>query len=82
MKLNWKVRFRNKQFLASLVALILVFANQLAGMFGMDITVYSDQITNITETVLMILALMGIVVDPTTEGMSDSERVLNRKDGE
>lgn len=76
MKINWKVRLQHKQFWVSLIALLIVLANQIAGIFNVDITVYSDQVTGVSETVLMILALMGIIVDPTTQGASDSQQVL------
>lgn len=76
MKINWKVRFKHKQFWVSLIALLIVLANQIAGIFNVDITIYSDQVTGISETILMILALMGIIIDPTTQGASDSIRAL------
>ena len=76
MKINWKVRFKHKQFWVAMVALLLVLGNQVAAMFGVDITLISDQITNISETILMILALMGIVIDPMTEGVNDSTRAM------
>lgn len=76
MKINWKVRMQHKQFWVSLIALLIVLANQIAGIFNVDITIYSEQVTGISETVLMILALMGIIVDPTTSGASDSMRAL------
>ncbi|MFJ7918096.1 MULTISPECIES: phage holin [unclassified Lysinibacillus] len=51
-----------------------------------NITIYNDQVTAISETVLSILALLGIIIDPTTVGTSDSQQALNygepRKDGE
>lgn len=77
MKVNWKVRLQHKQFWVSLIALLLVLANQIAGIFYVDITIYNDQITGISETVLSILGLLGIIIDPTTKGTSDSERALN-----
>ena len=76
MKINWKVRMQHKQFWVSLIALLIVLANQIAGIFNVDITIYSDQVTGISETILMILALMGIIVDPTTSGASDSSQAL------
>ena len=79
MKINWKVRLRHKQFWVSLIALLLVLANQVAEIFGYDITVYNDQITALSETILGILILLGIIVDPTTQGLSDSERALTYK---
>lgn len=76
MKINWKVRFKNKTFLLSLWALIIVLAQQIASIWGADITLVSVQVTNVVETVLTILALIGIVHDPTTRGLNDSEQAL------
>ncbi|MGN4127608.1 phage holin [Lysinibacillus sphaericus] len=85
MKINWKVRLQHKQFWVSLIALLIVLANQIAGIFHVDITIYNDQVTAISETVLSILGLLGIIIDPTTQGASDSAQALNYdkpKDGE
>lgn len=79
MKINWKVRLQKKSFWVALIALLLVLANQVAEIFGVDITVYNAQVTAITETVLAILALLGIIIDPTTEGLSDSAQALRYK---
>jgi len=87
-KVNWKIRFKNKAFLSSLIALLLVLANQIAGMFAFDLTIISEDITDITETILIILGLIGVINDPTTMngilGLSDSEMAnrykLPRKD--
>lgn len=76
MKINWKVRLQHKQFWVSLIALLLVLANQIAGIFYVDITIYNAQITAISETVLSILGLLGIIIDPTTVGTSDSTQAL------
>ncbi len=64
MKINWKVRLQHKQFWVSLIALLLVLANQTAGIFNVDITIYNAQITAISETVLSILGLLGIYYRP------------------
>lgn len=72
MKINWKVRLQHKTFWVALIALLIVLANQIAGIFNVDITIYNEQVTAITETVLGILALLGIIIDPTTAGASDS----------
>lgn len=76
MKINWKVRLQHKQFWVSLIALLLVLANQIAGIFHVDITVYNNQVTAMTETVLSILALLGVIIDPTTSGLSDSTQAM------
>lgn len=77
MKINLKARFRHKTFVVALFSLLLVLANQIAGLFGVDITIYNDQITSLAETIFAILGMLGILIDPTTEGISDSERALN-----
>lgn len=87
-KVNWKIRFKNKAFLSSLIALLLVLANQISYLFGFDLTIISEDITDITETILIILGLIGVINDPTTMngllGLSDSEMAnrykLPRKD--
>ncbi|TKI70105.1 phage holin [Lysinibacillus mangiferihumi] len=76
MKINWKVRLQHKQFWVSLIALLLVLANQIAGIFYFDITIYNYQVTAVSETVLSILGLLGIIIDPTTKGASDSVNAL------
>lgn len=73
MKIDWKARMRNKTFWTSLIALLLVLANQICGIFGVDITIYNDQITNVSESILAILGLLGIIINPATPGISDSE---------
>lgn len=77
MKINWKIRLRHKQFWISLIALLLVLTNQIAGIFGYDFTIYNEKVTVISETILSVLTLLGIIIDPTTKGFSDSERALN-----
>lgn len=76
MKINWKVRLRNKPFWVSLIALLLVLANHISSIFGYDITIYNEQITALSETILAILGLLGIIIDPTTNGLNDSEQAL------
>lgn len=70
MKINWKVRLQHKQFWVSLIALLIVLANQTVGIFNVDITICNAQITAISETILSILGLLGIIIDPTTQGVS------------
>lgn len=77
MKINWKVRLQHKQFWVSFIAFLVVLANQIAGIFNVDITFYNGQVTSISETILSILALLGIIIDPTTSGISDSEQAMN-----
>ena len=72
MKINWKIRIKQKSFWVAIISAILLFAQQVSGAFDYDITVYTDQITNIVNSVLGVLVLLGVVQDPTTKGINDS----------
>lgn len=75
MKINWGIRFKHKPFLLALFSLVLLLVQQVGAFFGYDLTSgMSEQLTVILNTVLSILVLVGVVVDPTTRGISDSER--------
>lgn len=75
MRINWKVRFMHKPFLLAIFSLVLLLAQQVGAIFGYDLTnMMGEQLTSIFNTVLSIFVLMGVVVDPTTSGLSDSQR--------
>lgn len=76
MKINWKIRFKHKPFLIALFALLGLLVQQVAAIFGVDTTIYNEQATDLFNTVLAILVLLGIVSDPTTSGVSDSKQVM------
>ncbi len=78
MKINWKVRLKNKTFWLTMIPALLLLIQQLFGIFGitLDVAGLSDQLIGILGTVFVILALLGVVNDPTTEGMSDSNQAM------
>lgn len=81
MKINWKVRFKKKTFLVALFSALLIFTNQIAGIFGYDISTYSKEADNIFMTVLNILVLIGVVDDPTVKGvLTDSDLSMNKEE--
>lgn len=73
MQINWSVRARNKAFWIALSSATVLLTQQL----GLDFL--PDNIMEIINTVLLIGTILGIVVDPTTDGLSDSQRVLNKE---
>ena len=76
MKINIKERLKNKVFLLAAIALIISFVYQLLGMFGVVPCISEDEIVGLVTMAVNILAFLGVLVDPTTAGMSDSERAL------
>ena len=76
MKINLKVRMKNKVFLLVASALIIALVYQILAMFGITPPVSQNAVVEVITMILNILAFIGVLVDPTTEGMSDSERAL------
>ena len=76
MKINWKVRFKNKVFLGSFLALIISFVFGMLQLFDVYPPVTENQVLNIVNQALTFLGLMGIINDPTTAGFGDSNRAL------
>ncbi len=76
MKINIKERLKNKVFLLAAIALIISLVYQLLGMFGVVPRISEDEIVGLVTMAVNILAFLGVLVDPTTKGMSDSERAL------
>ena len=76
--INWKVRVRNKWFWMTLIPLVLLLIQQIAAIFGVtfDFSTLQEQILNVVETVFILLGLLGVAVDMTTEGIADSELAM------
>jgi len=76
MKINWKVRFKNKTWLVAFLGAIVAFVYQMLGAFGIVPSVSEDNVTQVIGIFINLLVGLGIVVDPTTQGISDSKRAL------
>ncbi|MBQ3484774.1 MAG: phage holin [Clostridia bacterium] len=76
MKINWKVRLRNRTWLASALALIISFVYDLLAMLEIAPPLSQDWLLNLTQILLTLLTALGVVIDPTTEGASDSDRAM------
>ena len=76
MKINWKVRFKNATWLSMFISLIVGFVFNMLKLFGVVPVVTENAIMNIVSQVLTFLGLIGVLVDPTTSGIGDSERAM------
>ena len=76
-KINWKVRFKNKVWLTSFISLIVGFVFNLLKAFDIVPVVTQNLVMEIVGQVLTFLGLFGLVADPTTEGLYDSQRALS-----
>lgn len=77
MNINWVLRLKNKATLTALIAATLAFGYQVAGIFGGVPPVSQDALAQAAMLLVNILVALGVVVDPTTAGISDSERAMN-----
>jgi len=76
MNINWKVRLKSGPFWVGLVSLVLTLVYTLLSMAGIVPQFEQKQIMDIAVKLLQILAFVGVVSDPTTKGLSDSEQAL------
>ena len=76
MKLNWKVRFKNRIWLGSFLSLIVGFVYSLLSLFDIFPEVTESLVLQLLNQVLTFLGLIGVIVDPTTAGVGDSERAM------
>jgi phi LC3 family holin len=87
MKINWKVRLKNKAFWVAIIPAILLLVQAVAAVFGftLDLGDIGNKLIYVIEAAFTVLALLGIVTDPTTAGIKDSQQALTYdtpKDGE
>ena len=78
--INWKVRLKNPTFWTGLVSIIVTLAISIAQLFGVDISAVANEwqqaIIAFITAVFGILALVGVIADPTTKGISDSTQAM------
>jgi phi LC3 family holin len=78
MKINWKVRLKNKNFWITLIPTVLLLVQPVLRLAGVDIDLgeIGNALLAIVDGVFVLLAVLGIVTDPTTAGVSDSEQAM------
>ena len=79
MKINWKVRLKNKAFWLAVIPALLLVVQTVASLFGYnwDFVFLNQQIAAIINSVFALLAILGVVNDPTTAGITDSNRAMS-----
>lgn len=80
MKINWALRFKNKATLSTIVAALVAMVYQICGAFGVVPPISESEVVNFMGMIINLLCVLGILVDPTTKGMSDSDRAMGYTD--
>lgn len=78
MKLNLKARAKNKVFWVTIIPAVLLLVQMVLALFGITFNLeqLQGQIIAIVDVVFVILTTLGVVVDPTTKGIIDPDRVM------
>ena len=76
--INWTVRFKNKSFWLSFIPAVLLLVQVVAALFGfeLDLGDIGNRLIDVVNAVFAVLAILGIVTDPTTAGVADSAQAL------
>lgn len=77
MNINWKLRFQNKVTLSAILLGVVALVYQILGMLGIAPEITQNEIGQVITMVIDLLVMLGVVVDPTTKGVSDSSRALS-----
>lgn len=77
MKINWKVRFKNKVWLTSFISLIVGFIYNILRLLDIVPVISQQLVMDVVAQVLTVLGMFGVIVDPTTEGLGDSKRAMS-----
>ena len=78
MKINWIVRIKNKAFWMAIIPAVLLLIQAVADVVGyqLDFGDISDKLIAVVNAVFVVLSILGIVTDPTTDGIGDSTRAM------
>ena len=78
MNINWTVRFRNKSFWLSLIPAVLLLVQVVAAVFGytLDLGDLGNKLLAVVNALFAVLTILGVVTDPTTAGVSDSQQAM------
>lgn len=79
MRINWKVRFKNKTWLLTFIAAVLTLVYRMLNVLGIAPHIAQEQLLELATMLVGILVLLGVVIDPTTKGGSDSELAMTYK---
>ena len=78
MKINWKVRIKNKAFWVSIIPAVLLLIQVVASVFGytLDLGDFGNKLLDVVNATFGVLVIVGVVTDPTTVGYSDSTNAM------
>lgn len=77
MQINWKLRIKNKVTLTAIVLGVVGIVYKVLAMLGIVPPISENEVVEIVLLVIELLVLLGVVVDPTTAGVGDSQLAMS-----
>ncbi|WP_270847551.1 phage holin [Candidatus Collinsella stercoripullorum] len=76
--INWTIRVKNKNFWMALIPAVLLLAQVVAAVFGyqLDLGELGNRLLDVVNALFAVLVILGVVTDPTTEGVADSAQAM------
>lgn len=76
--INWRVRIKNRNFWIAFIPAVLLLIRVVLRIFDIEIDMTDIQVKllDVVNAAFAVLAILGVVTDPTTAGIGDSARAL------
>lgn len=79
MKINWKIRFKNGKWVAMFLGAAVTTGYMICETLGIKIPFSQTDVTKIIMAILGLLSMLGVITDPTTKGIGDSDLAMTYK---
>lgn len=78
MKINWMVRIKNKNFWVAIIPAVLLLIQVVAAVFGYELNLgdLGNRLLDVVNAAFAVMVILGVVNDPTTEGIKDSDQAM------
>ncbi len=76
MTVNWKVRLRNPVFWTTMLPSLVALIYSILAIFGVVPSISESTVLNVVPILITTLTTLGVLVDPTTSTLSDSETAM------
>ena len=76
MRINWRIRFKNGKWVAMFLGAVVTTGYMICETLGIKISIPQTDVTKIIMAILGLLSMLGVITDPTTKGVSDSDLAM------
>ena len=76
MRINWRIRFKNGKWVAMFLGAVVTTGYMICETLGIKVSIPQTDVTKIIMAILGLLRMLGVITDPTTKGVSDSDLAM------